>query len=213
MWQSLSFGANYKAAYCLAVCPAGDDVIGPFLNDRKTFLKDTLRPLTEKEETVYVIAGSDAEEYAPRRFPMKKVKRVASGFRAVSIEGFLAGLRLLFQPGKAEGLDAVYHFTFTGQEPKESTVIIRGGAVEVKNGHEGEADLRGDRRQRDMAGVPGERAELALGLAAPAHPHSGTAAAARRLRQVLPLLRRAPTPGGRTKRRRWGDRTPHRPAP
>src|SRR5262245_56591341 len=27
MWQSLSFGANYKAAYCLAVCPAGEDVI------------------------------------------------------------------------------------------------------------------------------------------------------------------------------------------
>jgi epoxyqueuosine reductase QueG len=48
MWQSLSFGPNYKAAYCLAVCPAGDDVIGPFLNDRKTFLKDTVRPLTEK---------------------------------------------------------------------------------------------------------------------------------------------------------------------
>src|SRR5690349_3957038 len=23
MWQSLSFGANYKAAYCMAVCPAG----------------------------------------------------------------------------------------------------------------------------------------------------------------------------------------------
>ena len=30
MWQSLSFGANYKAAYCLAVCPAGEDVIKPF---------------------------------------------------------------------------------------------------------------------------------------------------------------------------------------
>ena len=30
MWQSLSFGANYKAAYCLAVCPAGEDVIGPY---------------------------------------------------------------------------------------------------------------------------------------------------------------------------------------
>jgi hypothetical protein len=27
MWQSLSFGANYKSAYCMAVCPAGDDVI------------------------------------------------------------------------------------------------------------------------------------------------------------------------------------------
>ena len=24
MWQSLSFKANYKAAYCLAVCPAGE---------------------------------------------------------------------------------------------------------------------------------------------------------------------------------------------
>jgi len=34
MWQSLSFGANYKAAYCLSVCPAGEDVIGPYLADR-----------------------------------------------------------------------------------------------------------------------------------------------------------------------------------
>ena len=28
MWQSLGFGPNYKAAYCMAVCPAGEDVIG-----------------------------------------------------------------------------------------------------------------------------------------------------------------------------------------
>src|SRR5262249_43661756 len=27
MWQSLSHGANYKSAYCMAVCPAGEDVI------------------------------------------------------------------------------------------------------------------------------------------------------------------------------------------
>jgi ferredoxin len=39
MWQSLSYGANYKSAYCLAVCPAGEDVIGPFLTDRKAHLK------------------------------------------------------------------------------------------------------------------------------------------------------------------------------
>src|SRR5262249_37878388 len=101
MWQSLSFGPNYKAACCLAVCPARDDVIGPFLTDKATYLKDTLRPLTEKEETVYVIAGSDAEEYTPRRFPRKKVKWVGSGIRSSSIGGFLFGLRLLFQPGKA----------------------------------------------------------------------------------------------------------------
>jgi hypothetical protein len=27
MWQSLGFGPNYKAAYCVAVCPAGEDVV------------------------------------------------------------------------------------------------------------------------------------------------------------------------------------------
>jgi hypothetical protein len=101
-----------------------------------------VRPLTEKEETVYVIAGSDAEEYAPRRFPKKKVKRVGSGIRATSIRGFLFGLKLLFQPGKAAGLNAVYHFTFTGKEPKEATVVIRDGTVRVRDGHQGEADLR-----------------------------------------------------------------------
>ena len=31
MWQSLSFKPNYKAAYCLAVCPAGEEVIEPYL--------------------------------------------------------------------------------------------------------------------------------------------------------------------------------------
>ena len=72
---------------------------------------------------------------------MKKVKQVASGFRPTSIQGFLAGLRLLFQPGKAARLDAVYHFAFTGKEPKEATVVIRGGTVQVKDGHEGQADL------------------------------------------------------------------------
>ena len=44
MWQSLSFGANYKAAYCMAVCPAGEDVIGPFLTNRKGYLEETVKP-------------------------------------------------------------------------------------------------------------------------------------------------------------------------
>jgi ferredoxin len=142
MWQSLSFGPNYKAAYCLAVCPAGEDVIGPFLTDRTSYLKDTVRPLTEKEETVYVIPGSDAEEYTPRRFPKKKVKRVGSGIRPRSIDGFLFGLKLTFQPGKAANLNAVYHFTFTGKEEKQATVTIRDDTLQVQDGHQGEADLR-----------------------------------------------------------------------
>jgi len=63
MWQSLSFGANYKAAYCLGVCPAGEDVIAPFLTDRPGFLHQVLKPLQDKDGTVYVVAGSDAETY------------------------------------------------------------------------------------------------------------------------------------------------------
>ncbi len=114
VWQSLSFGANYKAAYCLQ----------------------------EKEETVYVVAGSDAEEHVARRFPRKTIKRVGNGLRARSIQRFLSGLSLTFQPGKASTLNAVYHFTFTGKEPKEATVTIRDGTLQVRDGHQGEADLR-----------------------------------------------------------------------
>src|SRR5688500_20161566 len=76
MWQSLSFGANYKAAYCLAACPAGEDVIGPYLTDRAGHLREVVRPLQEKQETVYVVAGSDAEEHVAGRFPLKTIKRV-----------------------------------------------------------------------------------------------------------------------------------------
>jgi Fe-S-cluster-containing hydrogenase component 2 len=141
MWQSLSFGANYKAAYCLSVCPAGEDVIGPYLTNKAGHLRDTVRPLQEKEETVYVVAGSDAEEHVARRFPHKKVKRVGNGLRPPSIQGFLGGLRLTFQPGKAAGLNAVYHFTFTGQEEIKATISIRDGKLQVQDGHQGEADL------------------------------------------------------------------------
>jgi ferredoxin len=44
MWQSLSFKPNYKAAYCVSVCPAGEDVIGPFLADRNQHLREVVRP-------------------------------------------------------------------------------------------------------------------------------------------------------------------------
>src|SRR3989449_6077824 len=142
IWQSLSFGANYKAAYCLSVCPAGEDVIGPYLTDKAGHLREVVRPLQEKEETVYVVAGSDAEEHVARRFPLKTIKRVGNGLRPRSIRRFLSGLALTFQPGKAASLNAVYHFTFTGKEEKQATVSIRDGTLQVQDGHQGEADLR-----------------------------------------------------------------------
>src|SRR5215210_5699045 len=127
MWQSLSFGANYKAAYCLSVCPAGEEVIGPFLTNKAEFVRNTVRPLQEKVETIYVVPGSDAEDHVARRFPLKTIKRVGNGLRPRTIPGFLRGLRLTFQPGKAAKLSAVYHFTFTGKEEKQATVTIRDG--------------------------------------------------------------------------------------
>jgi ferredoxin len=141
MWQSLSFGANYKAAYCMAVCPAGEEVIGPFLADRDGFLREVVRPLQAKPETVYVNAGSDAASYVARRFPHKKVRRVRRTLRPGTVAGFLRGLPLAFQRGRSKGLDATYHFTFTGEEAREATVRIRDGKIEVKDGHEGRADL------------------------------------------------------------------------
>jgi Fe-S-cluster-containing hydrogenase component 2 len=81
MWQSLSFKANYKAAYCLAVCPAGEEVIEPFLDDRKAFMDLVLRPLQEKRETLYVLPDSAAKAHAEKRYPHKPVKVVDSGIQ------------------------------------------------------------------------------------------------------------------------------------
>ncbi|WP_067463903.1 4Fe-4S binding protein [Nocardia amamiensis] len=80
MWQSLSFKPSYKAGYCMAVCPAGEDVIGAFLDDRKGHLDEVVRPLQNKEEPVYVLPGSAAEEHVSRRFPNKNPKPVTNGF-------------------------------------------------------------------------------------------------------------------------------------
>ena len=66
MWQSVAFGPNYKAAYCLSVCPAGEDVIAPFLTHRSEFVETMLRPLQQKVETIYVQPNTDAEEYVAR---------------------------------------------------------------------------------------------------------------------------------------------------
>jgi ferredoxin len=74
MWQSLSFKADYKAAYCMAVCPAGEEVIGPWLDDRRQFMADVVRPLQRKEETIYVREGSPAADHVARHFPHKQVK-------------------------------------------------------------------------------------------------------------------------------------------
>ena len=141
-WQSLSYGPNYNAAYCIAVCPAGEDVIGPYLADKRSHMQAVFDPLTKKPETVYVSKGTDAADHVARRFPHKTIRWVRPAARATSIEGFLFGLKLSFQSGKAAGLDAVYHFTFTGAEAAKATVIIKDRRLEVLDGHQGSPNLK-----------------------------------------------------------------------
>jgi ferredoxin len=141
MWQSLAFGANYKAAYCMAVCPAGEDVIGPYLASKKDFLEDVLRPLQAKYEPVYVVRGSDAEAHVQKRYPHKTVRHVRNSLRPRTITSLLFGMPLSFQRQAAGKLDAIYHFVFTGKEPAQASVTIRSGKISVENGLVGTPNL------------------------------------------------------------------------
>jgi hypothetical protein len=76
LWQSIAFKPQYRSGYCVAVCPAGEDVVGPFLSDRKEHVRDVVRPLQQKPEPVYVTRGSSAERHVKKRFPNKTVRYV-----------------------------------------------------------------------------------------------------------------------------------------
>lgn len=141
IWQSLSFKPGYKAAYCLAVCPAGEDAINPFLEDKKSYVKQVLRPLTEQEETVYVLPHSDAEKHAGQRFPHKEIKRVRPQIRPQSVDMLLRMMPLSFQRGRAKGVTARYHWTFTGDEEIQATIEIKDSQLTIERDHVGEADI------------------------------------------------------------------------
>ena len=142
MWQSLFSGVCNKSSYCLAVCPAGEDMIGEYLEDRKGYGKRVLKPLQDNDEPVYVLPGSDGLEYVRQHFPHKKVRLVGNCMRPASAEGFIRGLPLVFNRGKAKGLSATYHFTFKGEKEFKYTVRIKDQALESMKGHQGEADLK-----------------------------------------------------------------------
>ena len=140
-WQSLAFGPNYNAAYCIAVCPAGENVIGPYLEDKKAHRDEIVRPLQRRSEAVYVVRNSDAADHVARRYPHKRLRFVPLGVRTPTIRSFLFGMPLSFQSGKAGDLDAVYHLIFTGSEQASATVVIRDGALTVRDGLHDDANL------------------------------------------------------------------------
>ncbi|MFN8710827.1 MAG: 4Fe-4S ferredoxin, partial [Planctomyces sp.] len=154
----------YKAAYCIAVCPAGEDVIAPWLENRKQFMDDTLRPLQEKEEVVYAVPGSDAADHVTRKFPHKTLRPVRGNLNVRTIDSFLKLMSLQFQPGQSKGLDAVYHFTFTGSEQRKATVIIRDQKLSVEDGHTGTANLHVTADSRTWLGFLARENNLAWAL-------------------------------------------------
>ena len=97
MLQSLAFEPTYKSAYCVAVCPAGDDVIGPYLADKAEYREKVLLPLRQITEPVYVQSGSHAEKTAVRN-PAKTVRYLDFKPDVSTPANFALGLRHMFQP-------------------------------------------------------------------------------------------------------------------
>lgn len=137
LWQSLGFGPNYKAAYCVAVCPAGEDVVAAYRADKARHTREVVRPLQDQVEPVYVVSGSDAEAHTRRRYAHKKVRLVRNTLQPRTARGLLSGMPLTFQKNAAAGLAATLHFRLYEAEsptPLEATVSIRDQALTVTNG-------------------------------------------------------------------------------
>jgi epoxyqueuosine reductase QueG len=66
MWQSLMFRMSYRCGYCMAVCPAGEEVKPVYLENKKEHVERILKPLKDRQERIYVTAGSRAEAKARR---------------------------------------------------------------------------------------------------------------------------------------------------
>lgn len=126
MWQSLSFGANYKAAYCQAVCPAGDDIIGPYIQDRARWRRDVALPLIQKVEPVYVQSGTAAERTV-RRSRYKRARYLDYRPDLSTIANLDVGLRHAFDPRRGAG--AAVSVTFTAGDDSVTATVADGKLV------------------------------------------------------------------------------------
>jgi hypothetical protein len=111
------------------------------IQDKQRHLNEVVRPLQERPEPVYVVEGSDAEAVARLKFKNKTVKTVASGLRPRTISGLLNFMPFVFQPNQSRGLDAAFHFTFTGAEEHQATITIRNCTLDINDGLLGKADV------------------------------------------------------------------------
>ncbi len=139
-WQSLSFGPQYKAAYCISVCPAGDDLHGIYKSDKKGWNEQIVKPLKNKKEPIYVNKDSRAEEYAKRN-PNKEIRYVRNILHPNSMFSFLTGVRVSFERKHARGVNLIVHFDFNGKDSGQATIIIKDEIIDVKEGWVEEPDL------------------------------------------------------------------------
>ncbi len=128
MWQSISFGPNYKAAYCMAVCPAGDDVIGRYIADRAAWRNEVMVPLLRKRENVYVTSGTRAEKVALRN-PSKRVRYIDFKTSLSTPDNFVLGIRHRFDPSRSATVSTSVRFVFPDQTLAD--VHVEAGALTV----------------------------------------------------------------------------------
>jgi ferredoxin len=121
MWQSLSFGSKYKSAYCQAVCPAGDDVIGPYMADKAAWRRDIALPLMRKEEPVYVTSGTRAEHVALRN-RAKRVRYVDYRPTLSTPPNFILGLKHRFDRRRANDVTVTVRFVFPDESACTATI-------------------------------------------------------------------------------------------
>jgi ferredoxin len=132
IWQSLSFGANYKSAYCQAVCPAGEDVIGPYLTDKKRWRDDIVLPLIHRAEPVYVASGTPAEQ-AARRKRAKSLRYVDFRPDLSTVDNLLLGIRHRFDRTRATAAQVAVAIEFRLPDGVAAVRIDR-GKIEVAGG-------------------------------------------------------------------------------
>jgi ferredoxin-NADP reductase len=87
------------------------------------------------------VIGSDAEVVARRKFKNKTVKPVGNGLKARSIAGLLNFMPYVFQPNQSQGLNATFHFSFTGAEQRDATITIKNRTLDIQGGLVGKPDV------------------------------------------------------------------------
>ncbi len=92
------------------------------------------------------------------------MKPVSSGLRPRTIGGLLTFLPFVFQPNQSRGLDATFHFKFTGMEEREATITIKNRTIDIKDGLLGKANLRVTADAKTWLGFLAREKSLPLAL-------------------------------------------------